>query len=158
MSRCMLTSSHFRSRTDKYPCRQMASLDHNGLILPLESEFFCPCSSSITVTSWMSAVTGLLIVCSTVSSGADKKKHQSSAPSAFVSGVHRWPVNSRSRRAGDAENVSIWWRHLGPCIHYIPHTWHGEWKCYFYNDYCMWSWYTVGILQISHSLISATSF
>ena len=87
---------------------------------------------------WRLKITSLLMVCWTVCSGADQRKHQSSASSAFVSGVHRWPVNSLSRRAGDAENVSIWWRHLSPCIHYLPHTWHGEWKFHFYNDYCIW--------------------
>ena len=31
---------------------------------------------------------------STVCSGADQRKHQSSASLAFVRGIHRWPVNS----------------------------------------------------------------
>ena len=34
------------------------------------------------------------IVCSTVDSGADQRKHQSSASLAFVRGTHRSPVNS----------------------------------------------------------------
>ena len=38
--------------------------------------------------------TSLTIVDSTVYSGADKKKHQSSASLAFVWGIHRGPVNS----------------------------------------------------------------
>ena len=38
--------------------------------------------------------TSLAIVYSTVSSGADQRKFQSSAPLAFVRGIHRWPVNS----------------------------------------------------------------
>ena len=33
-------------------------------------------------------------VYSTVYSGADQRKHQSSASLAFVRGIHRWPVNS----------------------------------------------------------------
>ena len=41
-----------------------------------------------------SQITGVSIVCSSVSSGADKRKHQSSASLAFVWGIHRWPVNS----------------------------------------------------------------
>ena len=50
---------------------------------------------------------------STVYSGADQRKHQSSASLAFV-----W-VNSPmtgefpAQRASNAENVSIWWRHHG---------------------------------------------
>ena len=41
-----------------------------------------------------SQITSLIIVYSTVYSGADQRKHQSSASLAFVRGIHRWPVNS----------------------------------------------------------------
>ena len=41
-----------------------------------------------------SQITSLTIVYSTVYSGADQSKHQSSASLAFVRGIHRWPVNS----------------------------------------------------------------
>ena len=41
-----------------------------------------------------SQITSLTIVCSTVCSGADQRKHQSSASLAFVRGIHRGPVNS----------------------------------------------------------------
>ena len=41
-----------------------------------------------------SQITSLTIVCSTVYSDADQRKHQSSASLAFVPGIHRWPVNS----------------------------------------------------------------
>ena len=62
------------------------------------------------VTSWhryhysdviMSAIayhiTRLTIVYSTVYSGADQRKDQSSASLVFVRGVHRWPVNSQHK-------------------------------------------------------------
>ena len=39
-------------------------------------------------------ITSLTIVCSTVYSGADQRKFQSSASVAFVRGIHQWPVNS----------------------------------------------------------------
>ena len=39
-------------------------------------------------------ITSLTIVYFTVYSGADQRKHQSSASLAFVWGIHRWPVNS----------------------------------------------------------------
>ena len=54
-----------------------------------------------------SHITSLSIVYSTVCSGVDQRKHQSSASLAFVRGIHRWP-------ASNAENVSIWWRHHAP--------------------------------------------
>ena len=41
-----------------------------------------------------SQITSLTIVYSTIQSGADQRKHQSSASLAFVRGTHRWPVNS----------------------------------------------------------------
>ena len=41
-----------------------------------------------------SYITSLMIVYSTVHSGADQTKHQSSASLAFVREIHRWPVNS----------------------------------------------------------------
>ena len=41
-----------------------------------------------------SQINSLTIVYSTVYSGADQRKHQSSASLAFVRGIHRWPVNS----------------------------------------------------------------
>ena len=41
-----------------------------------------------------SQITSLTIVYSIVNSGADKKKHQSSASLAFVRGIHRGQVNS----------------------------------------------------------------
>ena len=41
-----------------------------------------------------SEITSLTIVYSTVYSGADQRKHQSSASLAFVRGIHRGPVNS----------------------------------------------------------------
>ena len=41
-----------------------------------------------------SEITSLTIIYSTVYSGADQRKYQSSASLAFVRGIHRWPVNS----------------------------------------------------------------
>ena len=39
-------------------------------------------------------ITSLTIVYSTVYAGVDQRNHKGSAPLAFVSGIHRWPVNS----------------------------------------------------------------
>ena len=41
-----------------------------------------------------SQITSITILYWTVLSGADQRKHQSSASLAFVRGIHRWPVNS----------------------------------------------------------------
>ena len=46
------------------------------------------------MSTMASQITSLTIVYSTVYSGADQRKHQSSASLAFVQGIHRLPVNS----------------------------------------------------------------
>ena len=50
--------------------------------------------NDVIMGAMASQITSLTIVCSTVYSGTDKRKHQSSASLAFVRGIHRWPVNS----------------------------------------------------------------
>ena len=50
--------------------------------------------SDAIMTTMASQITSLTVVCSIVYSGADQRKHQSSALLAFVRGIHRWPVNS----------------------------------------------------------------
>ena len=49
---------------------------------------------TVIMSAMATQVTSLTIVYSTVYSGPDQRKHQSSAPLAFVRGIHRWPVNS----------------------------------------------------------------
>ena len=51
-------------------------------------------SSDVIMGAMASQITSLTSVSSTVYSGADRRKHQSSASLAFVRGIHRWPVNS----------------------------------------------------------------
>ena len=60
----------------------------------------------IIMTAKVSQITGVSIVCSTICSGADQRKHQSSASLAFARGIP-------SQRASNAENVSILWRPHG---------------------------------------------
>ena len=57
----------------------------------------------------VSQITSLMIVYSTVYSGADQRKHQSSASLAFLWGIQRWPVNS-------------------------PHKWPVAWKKFPFDD------------------------
>ena len=54
-------------------------------------EHYC---DDVTMGAMASQITRLTIVYSTVYSGADKRKHQSSASLAFVGVIHRGPVNS----------------------------------------------------------------
>ena len=50
--------------------------------------------NDVMISAVASQLTSLTIVYSTVYSGADQSKHQSSASLAFVWGIHRGPVNS----------------------------------------------------------------
>ena len=59
------------------------------------------CSShynDVIMNEIASQFTSLTIVYSTVYSGADQRKYQSSASPAFVRGIHRWPVSSPHKR------------------------------------------------------------
>ena len=46
------------------------------------------------MSAMASQIAGVSIGCSTVCSGADQRKHQSSASLAYVRGMHWWPVGS----------------------------------------------------------------
>ena len=50
--------------------------------------------SDVVMIATVSQITGTSIVCSTVCSGADQRKHQSYASLTFVRGIHRWLVDS----------------------------------------------------------------
>ena len=66
--------------------------------------------SDVIMSVMVSQITGVSIVCSTVCSGSDQRKHQSSAPLVFV-GEFTVDQLFPSQRASYVENVSIWWRH-----------------------------------------------
>ena len=55
----------------------------------------------------------ITIVYSTVYSGAHKRKHRNSASLAFVWWNSPVTCEFTAQMASNAENVSIWWRHLG---------------------------------------------
>ena len=50
--------------------------------------------SGAIMSPMASQITGFTSIYSTVCSGLDQRKHQSSALLAFVRGIHRWPMNS----------------------------------------------------------------
>ena len=53
--------------------------------------------NDVIMSAIASQITSLASVYSTVYSGADQRKHQSSASLAFVRKIHRWRVNSRTK-------------------------------------------------------------
>ena len=99
------------------------------ILQDLDGYFALHCCDVI-MGAMASQITSPTIVYSTVYLGADQRKHQSSASLAFVSGIHRWSVNSPHKwpvarkmfpfddvimindtKPSNAENVSIWRRH-----------------------------------------------
>ena len=66
-----------------------------------------------------SQMTVVSIVCSTICSGTDQRKHQSSAPLAFIRRIqrwrgHRWFPRTKGQKRGQCFHLmmsSIWWRH-----------------------------------------------
>ena len=54
--------------------------------------------NDVIMGAMASRFTGVSIVCSSVGTGVNQRKHQSSASLGFVRGIHRWPVNSPHKR------------------------------------------------------------
>ena len=71
--------------------------------------------SDVMIGTMASQITSLTIIYSAVYSGAYQRKHQSSAPLAFVRGIHWCPVNS-------------------------PHKWPVTWKMFPFDDVIMFIW------------------
>ena len=67
---------------------------HSPDCLSTPNKYFCTHYGDVIMGAMASQITGLTIVYSTVYSGTNQRKHQSSALLAFVRGLHRWPVNS----------------------------------------------------------------
>ena len=63
------------------------------------------------MSAMASVITTLMIVYSTVYSGADQRNHQTSVSPAFVRGIHRSPVNSPHRGPVTRGKCIHWWRH-----------------------------------------------
>ena len=101
--------------------------------------------TDVIMSAMVSQITSLTIVYSTVYSGADQRKHHSSASLASVRVIHRWSVNSPHKGpvmrimflfddviisvpigrvngyASVMQNV-LWWRH-GNVFRIIGHLW-----------------------------------
>ena len=76
--------------------------------------------NDVIMSKMASQITSLTIVYSTVYSGADQRKHQSSASLAFVRGIYRWPVAQLPSQFFPAHvpvfhkrQKTLQWRHNG---------------------------------------------
>ena len=75
----------------KYCLSQWISKFHGSSVWQYLVHFYY---NGIIVGAMASQITSLTIVYSTIYSGLNQRKHQSSASLAFVWGIHRWTVNS----------------------------------------------------------------
>ena len=79
--------------------------------------------SGVIMSTMASQITSLTIVYSTVYSGTDQRKHQSSASLAFVRRIHQWPVNSPhkapvTQKMFSFDDVIMWYiQHVYPSIY-----------------------------------------
>ena len=74
-------------------------------------------NSDVIISAMAFQITSPMTVYSTVYSGTDQRKHQSSASLAFVRGIHRWPMNSPhkgpvTRKMFPFDDVIMWRSHL----------------------------------------------
>ena len=72
--------------------------------------------NDVIMSSMASQITSLAIVYTSVYSGTDQRKHQSSVSLAFVWGIHRWPVNSPHK-----------WPVTRNFFHLMASSCHNEW-------------------------------
>ena len=97
--------------------------------------------SDVIMGALVSQITSVSIVYSTVCSGTDPRKHQSSASLAFVRGIHREPVNSPHKRPVT--------RKMSPFDDVIMKRFHIMWEPRLF-DVCNPStsyWFSVGTLK-----------
>ena len=74
----------------------------------------------VTMSTLASQITSLTIVYSSVYSGPNQRKHQSSASFDFVMGIHRWPMNSPHKGPVTRKMIHIWWHYH---VLDVPDTW-----------------------------------
>ena len=83
--------------------------------------------SDVIMRAMTSQITSVSIVCSAVGSGADQRKHQSSASLALARGMHRWPMNSQhkgpvTRKMFPFDDVIMMWD--PNCTAVVVTVWH----------------------------------
>ena len=106
-------------------------------------------------------ITSLTIVYSTVSSGAEQRKHQSSASLAFVRGIHRWPVNSPhkcpvTRKMFPFNDVFMISRNANfPCVReFCKFMNYCNWNSNLINSFLLFkNWYTDSDVSIANYLM-----
>ena len=90
-----------------WKCLHMTNDAHWLVMNSLKDTSHCNCKvtcsvfhySDVMMMAMVSQIIGVSIVCSTVCSSADQRKHQSSESLAFVRGTHRWSIDFHHKGA-----------------------------------------------------------
>ena len=106
----------------------------------------------VIMDSIASQTTSLTIVYSTVLSGADQSKHQSSASLAFVWEIHRWPVNFPhkwpvTRKMFPFDDVIMEYGKISRCINTTKQS-KAKTVCIFLGIYCTSTWVAHGVIML----------
>ena len=96
MGNFYLYSSRLRHlHWDNHPQWQWSSPDDHGQnVMRISQAVLLYHYCDVVMGAMATQITSFTIAYSSVYSGADQRKHQSSASLAFVRGIHRWPMNS----------------------------------------------------------------
>ena len=79
--------------------------------------------SDIIMSMMASQITDVSTVCSTICSGANQRKYQSSASLALVRGIHRWPLDSPHKKGHASDHLClIWKKSIQNCRRYRADT------------------------------------
>ena len=117
-------------------CKISASRSVSLVITYIRSQRFTPREhySEVIMGVVASQITGVSIVYSTVWSGVDHRKYQSSASLVFVRGIHRWPVTPITRKMFSFDDVimrpsvSYWYMISSANTNLIAARWLAYWS------------------------------
>ena len=128
---CESKWNYFPPRKCIWMCRLWNGADFVYVSMHYAYQFICHIAthySDVIMSAMASQINSVPIVCSTVCSGADQRKHQSSASLAFVRVIHRWSVDSPdkgpiTRKMFPFDNVIMSWEHaMENTLTSIPHA------------------------------------
>ena len=124
-----------------YCCYIITSMQHR--FSGIKRFLFPSHYDDVKMCSMASQITSLTIIYSTVYSGTDLRKHQSSASLAFVQGIHRGPVNSPHK-----------WPVTRKCFHLMT----SSWSVYLQSRYQPWLVMLITKHQVEFSSARLTCF
>ena len=119
-----------RSPVDSHHKRPVMQTFDDYFHISWTNKLSCWWFEILLMSTMVSQITSLTIVYSTIYSGTDERKHQSSVSQAFVRGIHWWPVNSPHKdpvtwKIFSFDDVIMpWWLLMWCCSNALSKWWH----------------------------------